>query len=50
MVIMAGLVERRGEAFYNTYVAVNGKEILASFSKLHPFINKNREKGMPFLT
>ena len=45
MVIMAGLVERRRGAFYNTYVAVNGKEILASFSKLHPFINKNLSPG-----
>jgi predicted amidohydrolase len=45
IVIMAGLVERRGGNFYNTYVAVNGKEILASFSKLHPFINKYLSPG-----
>ena len=45
VVIMAGLVERRGENFYNTYVAVNGKEILTRFSKLHPFINKHLSSG-----
>ncbi len=45
IVIMAGLVERRGGDFYNTYVAVNGKEILACFSKLHPFINKHLSPG-----
>ncbi len=45
IVIMAGLVERREGNFYNTYVAVNGKEILARFSKLHPFINKHLSPG-----
>jgi predicted amidohydrolase len=45
IVIMAGLVERRGGDLYNTYVAVNGKEILASFSKLHPFINQHLSPG-----
>ena len=45
IVIMAGLVERRGGELYNTYVAVNGKEILASFRKLHPFISKYLSPG-----
>ena len=45
IVIMAGLVERRGGDIYNTYVAVNGKEILARFSKLHPFINGHLSPG-----
>jgi predicted amidohydrolase len=45
IVIMAGLVERRGRDLYNTYVAVNGKEILARFSKLHPFINRHLTPG-----
>jgi predicted amidohydrolase len=45
MVIMAGLVEKRAGAYYNTYVAVNGNEILARFSKLHPFISKHLSPG-----
>jgi predicted amidohydrolase len=45
LVIMAGLVERRGNACYNTYVAVDGKQVLARFSKLHPFINKHLSPG-----
>jgi len=45
IVIMAGLVEKRGGAYYNTYVAVDGRKILARFSKLHPFINKHLSPG-----
>jgi len=45
IVIMAGLVEKRGGGYYNTYVAVDGRKILARFSKLHPFINKHLSPG-----
>jgi len=48
MVIMAGLVERRGEEFFNTYIAVDGKDILARFSKLHPFINSYLSPGQAY--
>jgi predicted amidohydrolase len=43
--VMAGLVERREKRFYNTYVAVDGRNILARFSKLHPFINSALSPG-----
>jgi predicted amidohydrolase len=45
MVILAGLVEKREGAYYNTYIAVDGKEILARFSKLHPFISRHLSPG-----
>lgn len=45
LVVMAGLVERRNGRYFNTYVAVDGKQILARFSKLHPFINKQLSPG-----
>lgn len=45
MVIMAGLVEKRGRKYYNTYLAVDGRQILARFSKLHPFISKHLSPG-----
>ncbi|MBR9999551.1 MAG: nitrilase family protein [Cyclobacteriaceae bacterium] len=45
MVILAGLVERHKGKFYNTYVAVDGKNILGVFRKLHPFISKYLQPG-----
>ena len=37
--ILAGLVEKENENIYNTYICVYKDEVIAKFSKLHPFIN-----------
>jgi predicted amidohydrolase len=42
-VVMAGLVEREGDRFFNTYVAVGPEGFLAKHRKLHTFIS-------PYLT
>jgi len=39
IVVLAGLVEKREEKVFNTYVCVNKNGLLAKFSKLHPFIS-----------
>lgn len=49
IVVMAGLVERYKGKLYNTYVAVDGKNILGVFRKLHPFINKHLSPGNGYL-
>jgi len=38
--ILAGLLEKDGTNFYNTYICVTKDGLLAKFRKLHPFINK----------
>jgi predicted amidohydrolase len=45
IVLLAGLVERYEGKLYNAYVAVDGKNILAVFRKLHPFISKFLHPG-----
>ena len=47
--VLAGLIERDGEQFYNTYVCVQGNEFVARFRKLHPFINKHISPGNEFV-
>ena len=37
--IMAGLVEKAGDKFYNTYVCAYGGSIISRFRKIHPFIS-----------
>ncbi len=39
MTILAGLLERCEDRFYNTYVGVNKNGLVAKFQKLHPFIH-----------
>lgn len=39
IVILAGVLEKEGDRIFNTYVAVDGKGMLARFRKLHPFIS-----------
>jgi len=48
--ILAGLVEVSDEKFYNTYVCVNGNELIARFRKLHPFISKYLSSGIEYVT
>ena len=47
--IAAGLFERDGERLYNTYVCVDGDELVAKFRKLHPFVNKHLSPGEEFV-
>ena len=37
--ILAGLFERDGDSIYNTYLCVDGDELVAKFRKLHAFVN-----------
>ena len=46
--ILAGLLERDGETLYNTYVCVEGKNVLAKFRKLHAFINPHVSSGSEY--
>ncbi len=48
--ILAGLVEASNDTFYNTYVCVNGNELIARFRKLHPFISKHLSGGSEYVT
>lgn len=45
MAILAGLLEKEGPNFYNTYICVTRDGVLAKFRKLHPFINKFLSPG-----
>ncbi|WP_166821825.1 nitrilase family protein [Thalassoroseus pseudoceratinae] len=52
--LLAGLFERRREAngehnVYNTYVCVNGNQLVAKFSKLHAFVNPNLSSGSEYV-
>jgi predicted amidohydrolase len=49
IVILAGLVERYKGKLYNSYMAVDGKNVLAVFRKLHPFINKHLQPGESYM-
>lgn len=49
MPILAGLVEREGEKLYNTYVCVQGDQLLARFRKLHPFIHPDLSPGQDYV-
>jgi predicted amidohydrolase len=43
--VMAGLLEKEGTEFYNTYICVAKDGLIAKFRKLHPFINKFLSPG-----
>lgn len=43
--ILAGLLEKEGTEFYNTYICVTKDGLIAKFRKLHPFINKFLSPG-----
>lgn len=47
-VLMAGLVERDGGRFYNTYVAVSPDGFLGRHRKLHAFVNPHLSGGDEF--
>ncbi len=48
--VLAGLFERRGDDVLNTYVCVDGDELVARFSKLHAFVNPHLTSGNEFVT
>jgi predicted amidohydrolase len=47
--VLAGLLEKEGTEFYNTYICVDKDGLIAKFRKLHPFINKFLSPGDQFV-
>ena len=47
--ILAGLVEKRKEKFFNTYICVDSTGLIAKFSKLHPFIHPDLSAGNEYV-
>ena len=43
--ILAGLLERQDAKIFNTYLCVYQSTVVATFRKLHPFINTHLSKG-----
>jgi len=43
--IGAGIIESAGDRFYNTYVCVDGSDLVAKHRKLHPFLNPHLSAG-----
>ncbi len=50
LVVLGGILERREDRVYNTYVAVDGEGLIARFSKLHPFIHESLSPGDGYTT
>lgn len=48
--ILAGLFERRDDEVFNTYVCVDGNDLVARFSKLHAFVNPHLSSGDEFVS
>ena len=46
--IGAGLFEREGDQLFNSYVVVDGDDLVARHRKLHPFVNKHLSAGKEF--
>ena len=47
--ILAGLVEKDEAGMYNTYVCVQGNNLLAKYRKIHPFINPHLSPGNEYV-
>lgn len=47
-IVMAGLLEREGDEFFNTYVTVHPTGYVTRFRKLHAFINPHVSSGDAF--
>ena len=43
--ILAGLVEKEGKKYYNSYICVNSSGVLAKHRKIHPFISEYLSAG-----
>ncbi len=48
--ILAGLLEKENEQFYNTYVVANRFSIVTKYRKLHPFISEFLSAGNEYIT
>ena len=48
--VLAGLIERDGDQYFNTYVCVDGDQLVAKFRKLHAFINPHISCGNEYVT
>jgi predicted amidohydrolase len=48
--VLAGLIEREGDQYFNTYVCVDGDQLVAKFRKLHAFINPHISCGNEYVT
>lgn len=48
--ILAGLFEHDAGKIYNTYVCVDGNQLIAQFRKLHAFVNPHLSPGSEFVT
>ena len=48
--ILAGLIERDGDQYFNTYVCVDGDQLVAKFRKLHAFISPHISCGNEYVT
>ena len=46
--LLAGLFERDGDQVFNTYVCVDGNQLVAKFRKLHAFVNPHLSSGSEF--
>ncbi|MEO0897273.1 MAG: nitrilase family protein [Bacteroidota bacterium] len=47
--ILAGLVEKEEGRIYNTYICVDGDQMVAKFRKLHPFISPFMSPGEEYV-
>ena len=48
--VLAGLFERDGADVFNTYVCVDGDQLLAKYRKLHAFVNPHLSSGSEYVT
>ena len=48
--VLAGMLEKNKGNIFNSYICVKGDELLAKFSKLHPFISKYMSSGNELVT
>lgn len=47
--VLAGLFERAGDEIFNTYVCVDGDQLVARFRKLHAFVNPHLSSGHEYV-
>ena len=50
VIILAGLIERDNDKYYNTYICVDGDKLVSRYRKLHAFINKHISSGNEYVT
>jgi predicted amidohydrolase len=50
ILILAGLIERDGDQFFNTFICVDGDRLVAKFRKIHAFISPHISCGNEYVT